>query len=130
MKISKIARREAKQIFHACQKNGLLDETLARRAATLLVEKKPRDYTAILAHFHKLVKLDVERRAARVEYATPISEELQRSVRASLAKTYGPGLDIAFSQNPALIGGLRIQVGCDVYDGSVRARLKTLQESF
>jgi F0F1-type ATP synthase delta subunit len=29
-----------------------------------------------------------------------------------------------------LIGGLRIQVGSDVYDGSVRARLASLEQSF
>jgi F0F1-type ATP synthase delta subunit len=27
------------------------------------------------------------------------------------------------------LGGLRIQVGSDVYDGSVRARLQSLEES-
>ncbi len=40
------------------------------------------------------------------------------------------GLTISFAQNPALIGGLRIQVGSDVYDGSVRARLESLRETF
>ena len=35
-----------------------------------------------------------------------------------------------FAQNPALIGGMRIKVGSDVYDGSVQARLAALQESF
>jgi F0F1-type ATP synthase delta subunit len=29
-----------------------------------------------------------------------------------------------------LIGGLRIRVGSDVYDGSIQARLKALEESF
>jgi F0F1-type ATP synthase delta subunit len=29
-----------------------------------------------------------------------------------------------------LIGGMRIQVGCDVYDGSVRAALDALEKSF
>jgi F-type H+-transporting ATPase subunit delta len=32
--------------------------------------------------------------------------------------------------NPALIGGMRIQVSSDVYDGSVRAGLESLQKSF
>jgi F0F1-type ATP synthase delta subunit len=29
-----------------------------------------------------------------------------------------------------LIGGLRVQVGSDVYDGSIRARLSELSEAF
>jgi F-type H+-transporting ATPase subunit delta len=43
---------------------------------------------------------------------------------------YGPGLTTSFVENPELIGGMRIQVGCDVYDGSVRARLEALAKSF
>jgi F-type H+-transporting ATPase subunit delta len=39
-------------------------------------------------------------------------------------------LNISFVQNPALLGGLRIRVGSDVYDGSVRARLESLREAF
>jgi F-type H+-transporting ATPase subunit delta len=47
-----------------------------------------------------------------------------------LNRKYGAGLNIAFTQNPALLGGLRVQVGSDVYDGSVRARLDALRELF
>ena len=43
---------------------------------------------------------------------------------------YGNGLNISFTQNPGLIGGLRIKVGSDVFDGSVQARLAALAETF
>jgi F-type H+-transporting ATPase subunit delta len=39
-------------------------------------------------------------------------------------------LTTAFTQRPELIGGMRIQVGCDVYDGSVRAGLEALEKGF
>jgi F-type H+-transporting ATPase subunit delta len=51
-------------------------------------------------------------------------------VASRIKKIYGDSVDIAFGQNPALIGGLRIKVGSDVYDGSVRAKLERLAESF
>jgi F-type H+-transporting ATPase subunit delta len=56
--------------------------------------------------------------------------DLQADVRDSLARIYGPGLNLSFAQNPALLGGLRIKVGSDVYDGSVQARLTALEQSF
>ena len=65
-----------------------------------------------------------------VESAAPLTPELQAEVRNDLARIYGPGLNLSFGQNAALIGGMRIQVGSDVYDGSVRGRLNSLQESF
>ncbi|MBI3853684.1 MAG: F0F1 ATP synthase subunit delta [Verrucomicrobia bacterium] len=130
MKISKQARRDAKQLFRSCQVNGSLDENRVRQVVQLVIARKPRKFVAILSHFQRLVKLEVARRTAKVESATSLSEESQSSVRANLTGVYGDGLTISFAQNPALIGGLRIHVGSDVYDGSVQARLAALQESF
>jgi F-type H+-transporting ATPase subunit delta len=130
MKISKLERREAKELFRTCQVNGLLDETRVRRTVQTVLTQKPRGYLSILTQFQRLVKLDQERRSARVESAVVLSAAEQNEVLSSLSQKYGPGLNIAFAQNAALIGGLRIQVGSDVYDGSVRGRLERLRESF
>ena len=130
MKITKQARRDAKQLFRSCVRDGTLDENRVRQAVQMVVAQKPRGYIAILSQLHRLVKLDLERRTARVESAAARSPEQRTAVEGSLAWKYGAGLNISFAQNPALIGGLRIQVGSDVYDGSVRARLESLRESF
>jgi F-type H+-transporting ATPase subunit delta len=130
MKISKQARREAKALFRACTVNGALDENRVRLTVQKVIEAKPRGFVAILSHFERLVKLDLERRTARVESAQPLTLEIQSGVTEKLTRLYGGGLNISFAHNPALIGGLRIKVGSDVYDGSVRARLEQLQESF
>jgi F-type H+-transporting ATPase subunit delta len=125
-----MAKREAKQLFRACLKNGVLEESRARLVVSRLVTDKPRSYIPVLTHFHKLVKFDASRRAARVEAPVPLEPGLQDRLRAGLGRVYGPGLDVQFLSNPALIGGLRVQVGSDVYDGSVQARLRALLESF
>ena len=130
MKISKQAKRDAKELFRSCVVNGLLDEDRARRMVQRVLEAKPRGYLAILAHFQRLVKFDLERRTAKIESAAPLTPEFQSKIKAGLARSYGQGLNVSFAQNPALIGGMRIKVGSDVYDGSVQARLAALQESF
>jgi F-type H+-transporting ATPase subunit delta len=130
MKITKQARRDAKQLFNSCQISGLLDENRARQVVTTVIDRKPRGYLGILSHFERLLKLDVARRTAKIESATPLDTGLQASVLANLNRVYGAGLNVSFTQNPALIGGLRVQVGSDVYDGSVQARLKSLGENF
>jgi len=130
MKITKQARRGAKELFRACLVNGLLDDNHARQAVQRVIEVRPRGYLAILSHFQRLVKLDLERRTAKIESATPLAADLQAKVQAGLDRLYGPGLNASFVQNPALIGGLRIKVGSDVYDGSIQARLAALEESF
>jgi F-type H+-transporting ATPase subunit delta len=130
MKITKQSRREAKELFRSCVVGGLLEENRVRQAVQQVLQTKPRGYLAILTHFLRLVKLDIERRTARVESAVPLATDLQTQIQTSLARSYGKGLDISFAQNPELIGGVRIKVGSDVYDGSVQGRLAELQESF
>lgn len=130
MKISKQARRDAKELFRSCRVNGLLDEGRVRQTVQQVIAQKPRRYFAILSHFQRLVRLDLDRRTARVESPVPLSEPQQALLSANLTRRYGPGLIHAFAQNPGLIGGLRVQVGSDVFDGSVRARLAALEESF
>ena len=130
MKISKRARRDAKQLFRSCVLNGLLDDDRVRQTVQQVIAQKPRGHLAILTHFQRLVKLDVARRTARIESAIQLPEGLSTGIQANLTRRYGPGLSISFMPNPALIGGLRIQVGSDVYDGSVRGRLAELAESF
>ena len=130
MKITKQAKREAKELFRSCTADGKLEDSRVRTAVRRVLETKPRGYLAILTHFERLVRLEVQRRTAQVVSAVPLSADLQARVRDSLARLYGPGLNIAFAQHPELLGGLRIQVGSDVYDGSIQARLAALQESF
>jgi F-type H+-transporting ATPase subunit delta len=130
MKISKQAQRETRQLFRSCRVNGVLDENRVRQAVALVLERKPRGYVEILSRLHRLVKLDLEQHAARIESAAPLSAGLQTDVANRIRKIYGTGTDITFNQNPALIGGLRIQVGSDLYDGSVKTRLEKLEQSF
>ena len=130
MKISKQAQRDARQLFRNCQVNGLLDEGRVRQTLSLLAAKKPRGYVGILTRLHRLVKLDTEQRRATVESATALSAEQQAEVKRNLGGIYGAGLAVSFSETPALIGGLRIQVGSDLYDGSVKTRLEKLEQSF
>lgn len=130
MKATKQARREATQLFRLCLVNGLLDENRARQAVQQIVAAKPRGYLATLSYFQRLVRLDYAGRTARVESALTLPADMQASVQTGLARVYGPGLSTSFADNPALIGGMRIRVGSDVYDGSVQSRLAALEQSF
>src|SRR5689334_7047364 len=106
MKISKQARREAKQLFRSSLGNGLLDENRARQIIQRVLELKPRGYIAILSHFQRLLKLYLERRTAKIETATALAPQVREQVEANLAKVYGPGMNLVFTENPALIGGM------------------------
>jgi len=130
MKVSKQARRDAKLLFKGCLKNGVLQEDSVTKTVQAVVDRKPRAYIQILNHLLKLVKTDIHSRTARIESADSLDDATRKSVEKLLVDRYGTSLMISFDVNPALIGGMRIQVGSDVYDASIRSRLQKIEESF
>lgn len=128
MKANRRARREARRLYRACVVDGLLDESRARRVAERVAGARRRGSLPILSHFQRLVALDRARHRAVVESAVPLPPDLRASVETGVARAYGPGVSTSFAENPELIGGMRVKVGSDVYDGSVRTALLTLEE--
>jgi F-type H+-transporting ATPase subunit delta len=72
--------------------------------------------------------MDRERHTARVESAMALPDDLRAGVVRDVARMFGPGMETSFTENAALIGGMRLRVGSDVYDGSVRARLASIED--
>ena len=130
MKTTRRARRAARRLYRACLVGGLLDDERARRVADRAAGARRRGTLPILSHFRRLVQLDRDRHRALVESALPLPDDLRTSVERGVARAYGPGVSTSFAQNPDLIGGMRVKVGSDVYDGSVRAALSTLEQAF
>lgn len=129
MKISKEARRTSRQLFRACMAEGRLDELRVRLVVGQIATSKPRGYIAILDAFQNLVKAELDNQRALVESATQLPPELQNSLKTSLSQKYGRDLDLVFQVRPELLGGIKVKVGSDVWDGSVKARLEALQSS-
>lgn len=127
MRIGREARRAAKTLFRACCVDGRLDAGRVRAAVRGLVERKPRHHGAMLARLHKLVSLDVARHRARVETAVPLDARAREAVAAAVNRRGGSAVGIEFAVDAGLIGGTRIQIGSDVWDSSVRGRLRELE---
>lgn len=129
MKISKEARRTSRQLFRACMVDGKLDESRVRTVVSGVASSKPRGYIGMLDAFSRLVANEVSRQRALVESASALAPATQTELQASLSKKYGRQLTLDFSVNPELLGGIRVKVGSDVWDGSVKARLEGLAAS-
>jgi F-type H+-transporting ATPase subunit delta len=98
-----------------------------RLVAHRMAQSRRRRDRAALPELKRLVRLDRERHTAIVEAVEPLGDEARKEIRTGLAHIYGPGLETVFLRTPALIGGLRITVGSDVYDGSVQASLEAIE---
>ena len=126
MKLSRRTKRAARTLFRACLVAGVLDPNRARLVAARLAHSGRPGALPILSGFYRLVRLNHERQSAIVESATPLDEPTRVRIESRLARIYGPSVQPSFAEDPALIAGVRIKVGSDVYDDSVRARLAAL----
>lgn len=63
----------------------------------------------------------------RVRTAVPLDEGQQQALRETLGRLTGGTPVMSLEVDPALLGGLVVQVGDDLYDGSLRTRLRTMR---
>jgi F-type H+-transporting ATPase subunit delta len=126
MKIPKEARKVSRELFKASLQDGRLVEDRVRQIAQHLVSKKPRHYMDILKDYDRMVRLELAARHAVIESANELDGETRGQLEGTLRGKYGQDLTTEFKTEPALIGGLRIKIGSDVYDSTVRERLNRL----
>lgn len=64
---------------------------------------------------------------ATIVTAAPLAPEQLDRLRGALAKSYGRQLQLNLVIDPSIIGGIRVQIGDDVIDGSVSTRISDLR---
>ncbi len=127
MKINKEIRQLSREMLRASFTDGQLDAGRTRSLVDSLIEKKPRNYIDVLKNYRRLLRLELEKRRARVETASELDSTTSSELVANLKKKYGSDLTAEFIVNPELLGGMRVRIGSDVWDGTVRNRLEQLE---
>jgi F-type H+-transporting ATPase subunit delta len=128
MKINKEIRRLSREMLRASFTDGQLDPGRIASLVDSLIARKPRNYIGVLKNYRRLLRIEAEKRRARIETASEVDRETASRLVTNLKKKYGSDLTAEFVVNPQLLGGMRIRVGSDVWDGSVRNRLERLQQ--
>lgn len=125
MKPRRVART-ARRLYRLCRIDGRLDPGRTRAVARRLADTRRRGALAMLQGFERLVRLDQQRQRAQIASAVPLPQDVRDDVLRRLAGAYGAHVAATFVEDPSIIAGLRVRIGSDVYDGSVRAKLNAL----
>jgi F-type H+-transporting ATPase subunit delta len=126
MKINKEIRQVSRELLRSSFTDGQLDNGRISQLVKSLIEKKPRNFRAILDNYKRLLRLEIEKRTATIETASELAPEAGQQIVGNLKRRYGTDLTTNFVVNPELLGGMRVRVGSDVWDSSVRNRLQRL----
>lgn len=95
-------------------------QTLAKRA----LKARTGNFAASLDNYSQIAAALRDRSVAKVTAARPLDEGQLARLRAALAKMVGHEVDVQLIVDPEVLGGLRVQVGDEVVDGTVAQRLE------
>lgn len=121
----RITAPQKKQAVRAALKNA--PETAA--FVELLIDAKR--YALLEAVARRVGELLDERLGivrAEVVSARALSPEQKKQTEAALSARYGGKVEASFSDDPTLLGGLKIKCRGELIDGSLQGRLAKLQE--
>lgn len=103
--------------------DGKARPVTARLAALAVTGFGGRGFAASLTRLVEAAAARRDRQIAYVTAALPLTDEEERRLGDRLAQLYGRSIDLKISVDPRILGGLSVQVGHDLYDGTVLRRL-------
>ncbi|ROP32331.1 ATP synthase F1 subcomplex delta subunit [Couchioplanes caeruleus] len=81
----------------------------------------------------KLVELTAAKRDREVAYVTAakvLDDAEEQRLSAKLSDLYGRQVSLKVAVDPSIIGGISVQVGSDLYDGTILRRLNEARQAF
>lgn len=124
---SKLADPAGKVALVSSLLDGKISASAAGVVRHLVSAPRGRRLDSALRHSARVVADQGGNELATVTVAAPITAEQQTRLARALEQSAGRPVKITTVIDPALVGGIRIQLADDVIDGSIRARLEDLR---
>jgi len=119
----------AKQLFKLSLVNGQVSAEQVAGVLGYIEKNVPRQTLALLKLYHRAIATEFAKSQAIVDHAGPIAEPTLRQIEAAMTRKYQRPVTASARPAPALLAGLRIRVGSDVYESTVAGQLAALSLS-
>jgi len=116
----------ARQLYKLSFDNHALSSDRVAGVLAYVEKHAPANSMAVLKAYQRLIVAEVARNRAIVEHAGAVSAASLSTIANALAQKYGHPVETVSQSNPALIAGLRIRIGDDIYESSVAGQLADL----
>ncbi len=126
MRGSKQIQQFARQLFQLSLDDGRLSAERVTGVLAYVEKHPPAKPVAVLQAYRRLIAVEFAKGLAVVEHAGPVSEGILKSIEGAMSQRYHRPVDAVARSSPALIAGLRVRVGDDVYESSVAGQLAAL----
>ena len=129
MTLDKKTRQFARSLFKLSIEQGRVSESRVSEILDWVAQQKLPQVASLLREFLRLITAEINRRVARVEHAGDLSTDAVREISEPFSQRYGRPIEATAMRNPDLIAGLRVRIGCDVYENSVASQLAALKST-
>lgn len=119
----------ARQLFQMSLADGRLSDERVGGVLAYIEKINRTDSLALLRSYQRLIAAEVARNQAVVEHAGAVSTQALQAIGSDLSRKYGRPISVVSRPDPALLAGLRVRVGDDVYESSVAGQLAQLSDS-
>jgi F-type H+-transporting ATPase subunit delta len=126
MSANKQTQQLARQLFKLSLVDGRISEERVAGVLGYVEKLQPAHPLALLKAYHRLIATEIAKGQAVVEHAGVVSDSILQTIAASMTTRYGRAITASTRANPALLAGLRVRVGDDVYESSISGQLSTL----
>jgi F-type H+-transporting ATPase subunit delta len=126
---NKHVQQLARQFFKLSIENGELSADRVAGVLQYIEKERPPQMLEVLKAYQRLIAAEVARGEAVVEHAGALRPSVLADIASSMSRKYGRRISSVSRRNDALLAGLRVRVGDDVYESSVAGQLATLAAS-
>ncbi|MBL4576131.1 MAG: F0F1 ATP synthase subunit delta [Opitutaceae bacterium] len=127
MALDKQIQQLAKVFLEASMEEGSISASRVTEVLRYIEENSPRHQIAVLKAYQRFVRIELEKHIAHVESATDLSDSVLENISAAMSTRYNRTIKAIASKNENLIAGIRVRVGCDVFEDSIANQLSALQ---
>jgi F-type H+-transporting ATPase subunit delta len=89
-----------------------------------------RSFEAALSRLVEMTAAKRDREVAYVTVAKPLTDGDELALAGKLSEMYGRQVSLKVDVDPAIIGGVSVRVGADLYDGTILRRLNAAKQAF
>lgn len=129
MKRDQKITRLAKKLVELSKDNGVVTEAKVTEVLAGLKQVQHRHHLTVLKTFLSYLRREIALQTAVVLTPGALSDDALKAIEATYSKMYNRPVSAVIQQEIALIAGVRVRVGDDVYDASVAGRLQRLAEN-
>jgi F-type H+-transporting ATPase subunit delta len=122
----KKAQQFARQLLKLSLVDGVVSPARVAGVLQYVEQHKVANPLLVLRAYSRLVAREIAKSEAIVEHAGAVTDATLTNIATEMSRKYSRPITATAKPNPALLAGLRVQVGDDVYETSIASQLAAL----